>query len=84
MTLNNLDIVITGTLSRMTRKTAFDRIRSEGGFPRKKISGNTDLLVVGQLSWMSEKLSFALDNFIDIITENDFYDLIGEAYEKDM
>jgi NAD-dependent DNA ligase len=77
-TLNNLDVVITGTLSKMTRKTAFDRIRSEGGFPRKKISGNTDLLVIGQLRWISEKLSFADDNYIDTITEDEFYEMIGE------
>lgn len=78
-TLANLDVVITGELRKMTRETAFYRIRLEGGYPRKKISGRTDVLVVGKTPyWKTQKLSFSDDHFIDTITEEEFYELIGE------
>lgn len=76
-TLNNLDVVITGTLSKMTRDTAFNRIRLEGGHPRKKISGNTDVLIVGATPWKTEKISFSDNHYIDTLTEDEFYELIG-------
>lgn len=77
-TLQGLDVVITGTLSKMTRETAFLRIRMEGGYPHKKISGNTDVLVVGKLPhWETHKVSFSNENYIDTISENEFYEMIG-------
>ena len=76
-TLANLDVVITGTLSKMTRDTAFHRIRMEGGRPHKKISGNTDVLVVAQTPWITEKISFSNDHYINTLTEKEFYELIG-------
>lgn len=77
-TLNNLDVVITGTLSKMTRERAFELIRMEGGWPHKKISGNTDVLIVGKLPhWTTQKISFSDENYIDTISEDDFYELVG-------
>ena len=76
--LQNLDVVITGGLKKMTRAAAFDRIRKEGGRPHKKISGRTNLLVVGSTPWQTQKLSFSESHWtIDVITENEFYELIG-------
>lgn len=76
--LKNLNVVITGGLKKMSRAEAYEIIKENGGTPRKKISGRTDLLVVGDTPWKTEKLCFADDHWtINIITENDFYSLIG-------
>ena len=78
MKLKDMNVCITGTLKKMPRKVAFDRITKKGGKPQKKISGRTNLLVVGDTPWKTEKLSFADEHWmINVITENEFYDLIG-------
>lgn len=76
--LQDLNVVVTGSLKKMSRKEVFSVIEENGGFPRKKISGKTNLLVVGDTPWKTEKLSFANEHWIiNVITENEFYDLIG-------
>ena len=76
--LNDLDVVITGGLTKMSRNEAFDFIRSQGGRPHKKISGRTNLLVVGSTPWKTQKLSFSEDHWtINVITEKEFYELCG-------
>ena len=78
MKLKNMNVVITGGLKKMTRSEAFEAIKKAGGTPRKKISGRTDLLVVGDTPWMTEKLCFAENHWtINVVTENDFYALLG-------
>lgn len=77
-TLNNMDVVITGTLAKMTRARAFEAIRMEGGRPHKKITGNTDVLVCAiPPHWVTEKVAFAEQKKINTITEKEFYFLIG-------
>lgn len=80
-TLNNYNVCITGKLEKMVRKDAFNRIRAEGGFPQRKISRDTDFLVVADevMKYPTYKYAKAEEWWIDCITEEDFYYLIGEV-----
>lgn len=76
--LNGLNVVVTGALKKYSRKEVFDVIRENGGTPRKKISGRTNLLVVGNTHGITDKISFSEDHWsINVITETEFYKLIG-------
>ena len=76
-TLNNLDVVITGTLRKMTRANAFNQIILNGGRPHKKITGKTDVLILGKTIGETHKMNYSEEHFIDTLTEEDFYELIG-------
>lgn len=80
ITLDNCNVCITGTLRKMVRETAFNRIKAEGGFPQRKISQKTDFLVVADevMKYPTYKFVKAGEWWIDCITEDDFYELIGE------
>ena len=79
--LDNCNVVITGGLKKMTRDKAYALIRAEGGFPRKKVSGNTDILIISddqaRAFRHTEKYRKAQELWIDTITESDFYDIVG-------
>lgn len=83
LSLNGYNVCITGKLEKMVRATAFQRIRMEGGYPQKKITRNTDFLVVADdwkvNAYSTYKIQKSCEWGIDCITEDDFYDLIGEA-----
>lgn len=80
-TLTNCDVVITGGLRKMTREKAYALIRAEGGFPRKKVSRNTDVLIISdeqaRCFHMTEKERKADELQIDVMSEDDFYDIVG-------
>ena len=80
-TLNNLNVVITGGLKKMTREKAYALIRAEGGFPRKKVSSKTDVLIVSDDQTRSfrhtEKFRKANELWIDTMTESEFYEIVG-------
>ena len=82
-TLQNCNVCITGKLEKMVRDVAFQRIQMEGGHPQRKISRDTDFLVVADdwktKAYPSYKLIKADEWWIDCITEEDFYYLIGEV-----
>ena len=79
--LNNCDVVITGALRKMTRDKAYSLIIAEGGFPRKKVSRNTDVLIISdeqaRCFHMTEKERKADELQIDVMSEDDFYDIVG-------
>lgn len=79
MKLKDMNVCITGTLKKMPRKVAFDRIIKKGGKPQKKISKATDILVITDeaLSFPTHKLFMADEWGTVCIDENYFYSLIG-------
>lgn len=83
--LQGKNVVITGGLRKMTRQKAHAMILAAGGYPRKKVSSRTDILVVADdfinLNLFSEKREKYLDlkmngSDIEAITEAQFYSLI--------
>jgi len=75
MNLQNLNIVITGTLSQ--NRCVFEKlIEAEGGTFKKSISNSTDMLILGEKPGKS-KISKAKDLNIQVISEAD---LINKIY----
>lgn len=73
--LKGKTIVLTGTLSSMTRPETKKRIRLEGGDPSSSISKNTDFLVVGKNPG-SSKLEKAEKLGIEKMKEKEFLKMI--------
>jgi DNA ligase (NAD+) len=67
-------VVLTGTLSQMTREEAKKIIESEGGSVGASVTKKTDLLIAGQSA--GSKLSKAESLGIKIINEEEFLNLI--------
>jgi|TARA_B100001094_G_scaffold137056_1_gene132734 DNA ligase (NAD+) len=75
MNLQNLNIVITGTLSQ--NRCVFEKlIEAEGGTFKKSVSNSTDMLILGEKPGKS-KISKAKDLNIQVISEAD---LINKIY----
>jgi|TARA_B100001093_G_C26750531_1_gene980900 DNA ligase (NAD+) len=75
MNLQNLNIVITGTLSQ--NRCVFEKlIEAEGGTFKKSISNSTDMLILGEKPGKS-KISKAKDLNVQVISEAD---LINKIY----
>jgi len=72
--LSNNSFVLTGTLVKMTRKEAEEKIISFGGKPASSMSKNTNYLVVGENP--GSKLGKAKKLGIEILTEEKFINLI--------
>jgi len=72
--LSNNSFVLTGTLVKMTRKEAEEKIISCGGKPASSISKSTSYLVVGENP--GSKLEKAKKLGIEILTEEKFINLI--------
>lgn len=72
-----LSIVLTGTLSSMERRAAKAKIESLGGRVVSSVSKNTDLVVAGDRA--GSKRSRAEELGIQIIDENEFLQMLGEA-----
>ncbi len=71
--------VVTGSLSRFTRKEAEDVIKRLGGRPAGSVSGKTDYLVAGELP--GSKLDKAKELGITVLSEQEFIEMIGERLD---
>lgn len=69
-------VVLTGSLSTMTRDEAKAKIESLGGTVTGSVSKKTDILVAGEAA--GSKLTKATELGIKIINEEEFVSLIGE------
>jgi tetratricopeptide (TPR) repeat protein len=74
----------------MKRAEAFTLVRKHGGTPRKGITRQTDLLIVGELGWPlvddgrpSNSLARAQSYGIPIATERQFLEWVGKAAPED-
>jgi DNA ligase (NAD+) len=72
--LGGKQVVLTGTLSRMTRKEAEELIASLGGWVTSSVSGNTDLVVGGEQP--GSKLDKARELGIRVMDEEEFLKLV--------
>ena len=73
--LNGLKFVITGTMEKMSRDEAKDRIRSAGGLVGESVSKETDYLVCGENP--GSKYDKAKDLGVKILDENGFLAIIN-------
>lgn len=69
--------VLTGTLARLTRDEARERIERQGGRVAQSVSATTDYVVVGESP--GGKLADARRLPVTILDENEFLRLIGEV-----
>src|SRR5262249_43786968 len=79
-------VAFTGRLACMTRAEAFEVVRSHGGTPSQTVTGQTNVLVVGELGWPllddgrpSNKLSRAGTYGIPVVSERRFLEWVGKA-----
>lgn len=70
--LTGKSVVVTGTLSLLSREDAKQLIRDHGGKASSSISKKTDLLVAGEKA--GSKLTKAQDLGVKVMTEQDFLD----------
>lgn len=80
MTLSNMNVVITGGLRKMDRWDAYKLIEQEGGCPKDNMSNIVNILVIADEKQGKEtgKIRKArLNKQIKIISENEFYSLVG-------
>ncbi len=76
--LEGMTIALTGTLSAMTRDEAKDAIRLQGGQATSSVSGETDLLVVGENPGQS-KTADAEAHDVKTIGEEEFLELVSSG-----
>lgn len=74
--LTGKTVVVTGTLTRLSRDEAEAKIRAAGGHPAGSVSKKTAYLVAGEKA--GSKLDKAKSLGIPILTEDDFLALLGE------
>lgn len=67
-------VVVTGTLSTMSRAEAQQKIREHGGHPTNSVSQDTSLLVVGENA--GSKLAKAESLGVKVVTEEEFLSII--------
>ncbi len=72
--------VLTGTLSKLSREEAEEKISNFGGKPTSSVSKKTDFVLVGENP--GSKLTKAQSLGVKIITENEFEKLLKEAEQK--
>lgn len=75
--LSGKTLVITGTLS-MKRSEFEDMIRAYGGKPVGSVSKNCDFVILGSDQSGSSKHKKALELGVTIISEDDFYSIVGK------
>ncbi|HRF02337.1 MAG TPA: NAD-dependent DNA ligase LigA [Pirellulaceae bacterium] len=75
--LAGMTIVVTGTLTRFTRESIEEAIRSRGGKAGSSVSKKTSLVVAGESA--GSKLAKAQELGIRVIDEAGFLELIGET-----
>jgi len=71
-------ILFTGTLARMGRKEAQAKAEAAGAKNISAVSGNLDILVVGEKAGSKLKKAQALGN-VQILTEDEFLEVVEEA-----
>jgi len=74
--LAGLKVVLTGSLSSMTRDEARDKVESMGGHVVSSVSRNTDLVVAGDDP--GSKLDKARELGVKVIIEEEFLKMLGE------
>ena len=74
-------LVVTGTLSQMTREEAKQRIREHGGKAAGSVSKKTDFLVAGEKA--GSKLTKAQQLGVPVLTENEFLDMLNAPAASD-
>ena len=79
-------VVFTGRLASMKREEAFALVRRKGGTPRRGLTKQTGILVVGQLGWPllpdgrpSKSLALARSYGVAIASERQFLEWAGKA-----
>ena len=79
-------IAFTGRLASMKRMDAFALVRQHGGKPRKGVTKQTDVLIVGELGWPllddgrpSNSLAQARSYRIPITSERQFLEWLGKS-----
>lgn len=75
--LSGKSIVVTGTLSSLSREEAKQLIRDHGGKASSSISKKTDLLVAGEKA--GSKLTKAQDLGVKVMTEQEFLEWLGTS-----
>jgi DNA ligase (NAD+) len=75
--LSGKTIVLTGTLSSMTRDEAKDKLTALGAKVTSSVSKNTDYVVVGESP--GSKLDKARDQGTTVIHENEFIRLLDQT-----
>jgi tetratricopeptide (TPR) repeat protein len=79
-------VAFTGRLASMKRAEAFEHVRRHGGTPRRGVTKNTSLLVVGELGWPllgdgrpSNSLTRAKSYGVAVASERRFLEWVGRA-----
>ena len=79
-------IAFTGRLASMKREAAFALVREHRGTPRRGVTRNTDVLVVGELGWPllsdgqpSKTLTLATSYDVAVVSERQFLEWAGKA-----
>ncbi|MCH2203609.1 MAG: NAD-dependent DNA ligase LigA, partial [Fuerstiella sp.] len=73
--LSGRNVVITGTLSQVSREEAKQLVRNHGGKVTGSVSGKTDFVVAGEKA--GSKLAKAQDLGIEVLTEQEFLARLG-------
>src|SRR5262245_37261029 len=83
-------VAFTGRLASMKREEAFELVRRKGGNPRRGLSRNTGVLVVGELGWPllvdgkpSKNLQLVRSYGVAIASERQFLEWAGRATPDD-
>ena len=73
--LSGMSFVLTGSLEKMSRDEAKDKVRELGGEPKESVSKNTTYVVAG--SDPGDKLEKALELGVKVLNEKEFLDMLG-------
>ena len=74
--LTGKTVVVTGTLPTLGRKEATEEIQNAGGKAAGSVSKKTDYVLAGENA--GSKLTKAQELGIPVITEDEFFELIGK------
>ena len=72
-----MTVVVTGTLSSLSRSEAEEKIRDAGGKAASSVSKKTSLVVAGESA--GSKLQKAMDLGVRVIGEEEFLSMLDEA-----
>jgi len=75
LSLFGKSFVLTGTLAKMSREEAKEKIRALGGKVSASVSSNTNFVIAGQDP--GEKFSKAQELGVKVLNEKEFFDMLG-------